>query len=259
MKRLQRKVCEVVVSGRRLLGQRENWKKGCNCTPTVKLGRAVTHTAMQLSKWVMGRNRTWKMSYSSCWREPQKLQFIRNKICGPLIAVNGVCVCELAVSRLVHVSWSSGSVPMRACVSHVSEMNYEDTSQEKEILDSFFGGNFFIFYWTVTDEEPNRKWGEGRVWHATESQPELNWQRLQARSYVACTVTIRQGLLYIDSFVVALHNIQIDRHILISFFFFLLFKMVQSYFIEELHVHWFSPPCPTLPLTHTHWQETVCE
>lgn len=32
---------------------------------------------------------------------------------------------------------------MRACVSHVSEMNYEDTSQEKEILDSFFGGNFF--------------------------------------------------------------------------------------------------------------------
>lgn len=170
-----------------------------------------------------------------------------------------VWVCELAVSRLVHVSWSSWSVPMRACVSHVSEMNYEDTSQEKEILDSFFWWEFFIFYWTVTDEEPNRKWGEGRVWHATESQPELNWQRLQARSYVACTVTIRQGLLYIDSFVVALHNIQIDRHILISFFFFLLFKMVQSYFIEELHVHWFSPPCPTLPLTHTHWQETVCE
>lgn len=53
---------------------------------------------------------------------------------------------------------------MRACVSHVSEMNYEDTSQEKEILDSFFlAGIFFIFYWTVTDEEPNRKWGEGRV------------------------------------------------------------------------------------------------
>lgn len=174
MKRLQRKVCEVVVSGRRLLGQRENWKKGCNCTPTVKLGRAVTHTAMQLSKWVMGRNRTWKMSYSSCWRESQKLQFIRNKICGPLISVNGVCVCELAVSRLVHVSWSSGSVPMRACVSHVSEMNYEDTSQEKEILDSFFfGGNFlsFIGQWPMKSQTGS---GERDVCDM-QQRASLNW------------------------------------------------------------------------------------
>lgn len=259
MKRLQRKVCEVVVSGRRLLGQRENWKKGCNCTPTVKLGRAVTHTAMQLSKWVMGRNRTWKMSYSSCWRESQKLQFIRNKICGPLISVNGVsvwisskqaCPCLL---KLWECSYES------LCFSCVRDELWRHFTGKGDSWQFFFWREFFIFYWTVTDEEPNRKWGEGRVWHATESQPELNWQRLQARSYVACTVTIRQGLLYIDSFVVALHNIQIDRHILISFFFFLLFKMVQSYFIEELHVHWFSPPCPTLPLTHTHWQETVCE
>lgn len=53
---------------------------------------------------------------------------------------------------------------MRACVSHVSVMNYEDTSQEKEILDSFFFlVDIFIFYWIVTDEEPNRRWGEGCV------------------------------------------------------------------------------------------------
>lgn len=168
-----------------------------------------------------------------------------------------VWVCELAVSRLVHVSWSSWSVPMRACVSHVSEMNYEDTSQEKEIVDSFFGGNFLIFYWTVTDEEPNRKWGEGRVWHATESQPELNWQRLQARSYVACTVTIRQGLLYIDSFVVALHNIQIDRHILISFFFFFTIQNGAILLYWRATCALIQPSVPHTP-SHTHTLTRDC-
>lgn len=138
MKRLQRKVCEVVVSGRRLLGQRENWKKGCNCTPTVKLGRAVTHTAMQLSKWVMGRSRTWKMSYSSCWRESQKLQFIRNKICGPLISVNGVSV------------WIS-SKQACPCLLKLWECSYESlcfSCVRDELWRHFTGkGDSWQFFW----------------------------------------------------------------------------------------------------------------
>ena len=82
----------------------------------------------------------------------------------------------------------------------------------------FFGGHFYLL---LDSDRWRAKQEVGRGMRVTCNR-EPAWIELttSACSYVACNVTVGQGLLYIDLFVVAGHNIKINHSILISFFFF---------------------------------------
>lgn len=76
---------EVVASGRRLLGQRENWTNKREMMLLHTHSKAweepytYSNAASIWAKWVMGKSGTRKLSDSSRWREPREPQITWNK------------------------------------------------------------------------------------------------------------------------------------------------------------------------------------